>query len=79
MKTKQDSTEVKALVEQTNPGKTAEELLSVYNGQEDKLIKNLKKMKPQQDAGQVANLVDLTNPGKSSTELLAAYEGREDE
>lgn len=41
--------EVTSLVEETNPGKSAEEMLAAYEGREEDLLKNLKKMKAKQD------------------------------
>jgi len=77
---------ITALVEETNPGKSAEELLDAYSGKEDELLKNLAKMKSKKDMkakkekqSQVVALVEATNPGKSADELLAAYDGKEDE
>merc|ERR1719416_172667 len=80
---------IRQLVDKTNPGKGAEELLAADEGREDELIKNLEKMKAKEDKkklnkseglkASVRQLVDETNPGKDSEELLAAYEGREDE
>merc|ERR1712127_925271 len=74
------------LVAETNPGKSAEELLAAYDGKEDELLKNLTKMKSKQDMrirkekqASVRALVEETNPGKSAEELLAAYDGKEDE
>lgn len=84
--------EVEALVNATNPGKSADELLKAYEGKEDELVKNLKKMKAKQERAsakpsvdktavkaEVTSLVEETNPGKSAEELLEAYEGREEE
>lgn len=79
---------VRALVDETNPGKDADELLAAYAGREDELISNLTKMKSKQemDASLLAEkqasiraLVDETNPGKTADELLEKYEGREDD
>mmetsp|Transcript_1308 Transcript_1308/g.1741 ORF Transcript_1308/g.1741 Transcript_1308/m.1741 type:complete len:203 (+) Transcript_1308:3-611(+) len=78
--------EIRSLVESTKPGKTADELIAAYDGKEDELIKNLKKMKSKQDIrekktkqSEIRSLVDETNPGKTADELIAAYEGKEDE
>jgi len=99
MKTKQDKqtdkvdeakaakrASITALVAETSPGKSAEELLAAYDGKEDELIKNLTKMKTKQDAkikkqkhAEIISLVESTNPGKSAEELIAAYDGKEDE
>merc|ERR1711957_664989 len=80
---------IKALVTETNPGKSAEELIAAYDGKEDELIKNLSKMKDKQEKNkansqaslqdQVRSLVAETSPGKSADDLLAAYVGREGE
>jgi len=83
---KQES--IKSLVDETNPGKSAEELLTMYDGKEDELIKNLTKMKSKQNLqssakaskqASIRSLVDETNPGKSAEELISAYDGKEDE
>ena len=37
--------EIKKLVEDTNPGKSAEELLAAYDGREGELVSHLKKLK----------------------------------
>ena len=37
--------EVESLVQDTNPGKTAAELLSAYEGREEELVAHLKKLK----------------------------------
>jgi len=75
-------------VTETNPGKSAEELIAAYDGREDELIKNLEKMKSKQGEKKKAQmkkgesikqLVAETNPGKSAEELIAIYDGREDE
>merc|ERR1711906_60637 len=42
-------TSIRELVAETNPGKSAEELITAYEGKEDELIKNLEKMKKKQD------------------------------
>lgn len=77
---------ITALVEETNPGKSAEELLAAYDGKEDELLKNLSKMKSKKDINaktekqaEIKALVKSTNPGKSAEELMAAYDGKEDE
>merc|ERR1712232_105230 len=77
---------IRALVEETIPGKSAEELLEMYDGKEDQLMKNLEKMKSKQKIQDTANkqqsirqLVDETNPGKTADELLSMYVGKEDE
>jgi len=79
---------IKSLVDETNPGKSAEELLTMYDGKEDELIKNLTKMKSKQNLqtsakankeASIRSLVDDTNPGKSAEELLTMYDGKEDE
>lgn len=41
--------EVTTLVNALNPGKTAEEMLAAYEGKEEELLKNLRKMKSKQD------------------------------
>jgi len=77
---------ITALVAETSPGKSAEELLAAYDGKEDELIKNLTKMKTKKDAKikkqkhvEITSLVESTNPGKSAEELIVAYDGKEDE
>mmetsp|Transcript_31464 Transcript_31464/g.65859 ORF Transcript_31464/g.65859 Transcript_31464/m.65859 type:complete len:302 (+) Transcript_31464:1-906(+) len=77
---------ITALVAETSPGKSAEELLAAYDGREDELIKNLTKMKTKQGAkikkqkhAEITSLVEVTNPGKTAEELIAAYNGKEDE
>merc|ERR1712232_1099156 len=46
---KEKREQVRLLVDQTNPGKTADELLAAYEGKDDELIKNLTKMKSKQE------------------------------
>ena len=71
---------IKALVEQTKPHKSADELLAAYAGREEDLARNLRKMRAKQDfKAEVEALVAKTKPGKATDELLAAYVGREDE
>jgi len=77
---------ITALVAETSPGKSAEELLAAYDGREDELIKNLTKMKTKQGAkikkqkhAEITSLVEVTSPGKTAEELIAAYDGKEDE
>jgi len=76
--------EVVALVEATNAPKSADELLASYEGREDELIKNLRKMKAKLDGvdvirAEVATLVKETNAPKSADEMLASYAGREED
>jgi hypothetical protein len=71
--------------------KTTDKMLAGYEGLEEDLLKNLKKMKSKQDSAaelkaskaviiaEVTSLCDEIKPGKSAEELLAAYEGREQE
>mmetsp|Transcript_21500 Transcript_21500/g.47783 ORF Transcript_21500/g.47783 Transcript_21500/m.47783 type:complete len:247 (-) Transcript_21500:178-918(-) len=76
-KKKSDSErKVRSLVDEVQPGKTADELLAAYSGREDELIGHLSRMKSE---SAVDSLVKELNPGKSTKELMAAYEGREDE
>merc|ERR1711906_57394 len=44
---KQES--IRALVTEVQPGKTAEELMTAYDGKEDDLIRNLEKMKSKKE------------------------------
>ena len=81
---KQES--IRALVSELETGKTAEELMTAYDGKEDDLIRNLEKMKSKKSKKELATkqtsireLVAETNPGKSAEELITAYEGKEDE
>merc|ERR1711966_275204 len=81
---KQES--IRALVAELETGKTAEELMTAYDGKEDDLIRNLEKMKSKKSKKDLATkqtsireLVAETNPGKSAEELITAYEGKEDE
>merc|ERR1712160_155283 len=79
---------IRSLVTETNPGKTADELIVAYDGKEDDLIKNLEKMKTKQGRNEerksekmikhesIKALVTETNPGKSAEELIAAYDGK---
>eukprot|EP00578_Thalassiosira_sp_NH16_P004303 CAMPEP_0181130878 /NCGR_PEP_ID=MMETSP1071-20121207/30107_1 /TAXON_ID=35127 /ORGANISM="Thalassiosira sp., Strain NH16" /LENGTH=1153 /DNA_ID=CAMNT_0023216995 /DNA_START=242 /DNA_END=3703 /DNA_ORIENTATION=- len=76
--------EVETLVKETGAPKSVDELLSTYEGREDELIKNLKKMKAktERDAGVVAEvrtLCEETNAPKSADEMLASYAGREED
>ena len=75
---------VRQLVTEVNSTKTADELLEKYNGQEDKLIKNLSKMKLKQEENaeiiaEIKTLAVETNMPKSADEMLATYAGREEE
>merc|ERR1711966_71088 len=81
---KQES--IRALVAELETGKTAEELMTAYDGKEDDLIRNLEKMKSKKSKKDLATkqtsireLVAETNPGESAEELITAYEGKEDE
>merc|ERR1712194_985626 len=81
---------IRSLVTETNPGKTADELIVAYDGKEDDLIKNLEKMKTKQSKKaerkmlpvkreSVKALVAGVKPGKSVDDLMTTYEGKEDD
>merc|ERR1712194_697335 len=81
---------IRELVTEVDPGKTAEELLTAYDGKEDDLIKNLEKMKAKKEKKEekeakmvkresIKTLVAEVNPGTSAEELIAAYDGKEDD
>lgn len=76
--------EVETLVKETGAPKSVDELLASYEGREDELLNNLRKMKEKQgkDAelrAEVTQLAAETNAPKSADEMLASYKGREDE
>ena len=51
---------IKLLEDATNPGNSAEELMAVYIGREEKLIKNLKTMKSKQMAATYKRLAQMS-------------------
>ena len=83
--------EVTSLCGELKLPKSADEMLASYEGREEELLKNLRKMKSKQESSaalkasnaatiaEVTSLCDELKPGKSAEELLAAYEGREQE
>lgn len=79
--------EVEALVKETNAPKSADELLNMFEGREEELIKNLTKLKEKNasDAklaeirAEIAILAEETGAPKSAEEMLASYAGREEE
>ena len=83
--------EIRIICDQLTLPKTADDMISGYEGREEELLKNLQKMKSKQESAaalkaskaatiaEVTSLCDELKPGKSAEELLAAYEGREQE
>merc|ERR1711906_91436 len=82
-------TSIRELVAETNPGKSAEELITAYEGKQDEQkAKSARKLDAAADDAdadkrnalqeQVRTLVKETSPGKSADDLLAANEGREE-
>merc|ERR1711966_490532 len=80
---KQES--IRALVTEVQPGKTAEELMTAYDGKEDDLIRNLEKMKSKKEGKlekeaekakkqeSIRALVAELETGKPAEELMTAY------
>ena len=82
--------QVRVLVASTRPRKSSDEMLAVYAGREDELIKNLEKMQAEQSRIEMSQLeladdkkaavialVKSVQPGRSASELLVASKGRE--
>ena len=74
--------EIIALVEELEITKGPDEMLTTYEGREDVLLKNLKKMKAMKEeeaatTAEIKLLVEELALPKSSDELLASYKGRE--
>jgi hypothetical protein len=74
--------EIIALVEELELTRGPDEMMTTYEGREDVLLKNLKKMKAkrEEEAANIAEikvLVDELAVPKSADDLLASYQGRE--
>ncbi|KAL3758420.1 hypothetical protein ACHAWU_006080 [Discostella pseudostelligera] len=72
--------EIITLVEELNIPKSPDEMLAAYEGREQELLKNLRKMKAKEDTkAEIEALVVETGAPKSAEELLASYAGREEQ
>ena len=74
---------VRSLCSEVNVPKSPDELLELYDGREEKLIKNLSKLKVQQEANaelihDIRILIAETGCVKPADEMLASYHGREE-
>ena len=76
--------EVEQLVKETNSPKSAEDLLATYEGREEELLTNLRKMRGVQVKEEVMrieieNLVKAVDAPKTAEEMLETYKGREED
>jgi hypothetical protein len=74
--------EIIALVEELELTRGPDEMMTTYEGREDVLLKNLKKMKAKKEeeaatVSEIKLLVDELAVPKSADELLTSYKGRE--
>ncbi len=68
------------LVRELDPPKSADELLTTFEGRESELLKNLIKMKAKKEEeatiSEIKLLIEELNVPKSADEVLSAYKGR---
>ena len=72
--------EIIVLVRELEPPKSADELLTTFEGRESELLKNLIKMKAKKEEeatiSEIKLLIEELNVTKSADEVLSAYKGR---